>query len=289
MKLPRFDYARPASLPEAVALLQEHDGAKILAGGQSLLPVMAFRLAAPPLLVDIGGLDELTGIAIGPTGIRLGARVRWRDIEEHAGLADSHPLLVAMVAEIAHYQIRTRGTVGGSLAHADPAAEMPAFAVACDGDIVLTGPAGTRIVAARDFFTGALETVLQPDEIIVELRVPPWPRERRWGFEEFSRRRGDFALAGAAAFYDTAEGCAENAHLGVFGVEGTPRRLAVAEALLNGRIVTAETIEATAAAAARAVEPIGDLHAEAAYRRALVSTLAERALRRAAGLGAVPA
>ena len=152
MKLPRFDYARPKTLREAIGLLGATDGAKLLAGGQSLIPVMAYRLAAPPLLVDICDLEELTGITLSRGGVSLGARVRWCDIEADKRLQEAQPLLVAMISHVAHYQIRNRGTVGGSLAHADPAAEMPGFAVTCDVELVVMGSVGQRIVAAHDFF-----------------------------------------------------------------------------------------------------------------------------------------
>ena len=283
MKPARFDYACPASLGEAVALLASRLGeAKPLAGGQSLMPVLAFRLAQPALLVDLRKVPDLDRIAIGTDGVRLGARVRWRDIERDARLETAQPLLRAAVAHVAHYQIRNRGTVGGSLAHADPAAELPGIAVACDAAIHAVGPSGARIVKAAEFFTGALATVLAPDEIITELHLPAWPTARRWGFEEFARRRGDFALAGIAAFYDLAAGRAGNAHVGVIGACARPHRIAAAEAALNGRAVDEAAILAAARAAAAAVDPPSDLHADAEYRRALVEVLTERALRQAA-------
>jgi len=283
MKPARFDYACPASLGEAVALLASRPGeAKPLAGGQSLMPVLAFRLAQPALLVDLRKVPDLDRIAIGTDGVRLGARVRWRDIERDARLETAQPLLRAAVAHVAHYQIRNRGTVGGSLAHADPAAELPGIAVACDAAIHAVGPSGARIVKAAEFFTGALATVLAPDEIITELHLPAWPTARRWGFEEFARRRGDFALAGIAAFYDLAAGRAANAHIAVIGACARPHRIAAAEAALNGRAVDEAAILAAARAAAAAVDPPSDLHADAEYRRALVEVLTERALRQAA-------
>jgi len=281
MKLPPFDYAVPATLAEAVRLLAATPGAKALAGGQSLIPALAFRLGAPPLLVDLRKLDELAGIAIDARGVRLGARVRWRDIEDDKRLQSAHPLLVAAVKHIAHYQIRNRGTVGGSLAHADPAAELPGVAVTCDAEIIVTGPRGSRTIAADVFFTGALCTALADDELIVELRLPAWPRERRWAFEEFARRRGDFALAGVAAFYDIgAAGNPHNAHVGVIGACLRPHRVPQAEAALNGRRLDAATVTDAARAFEAALDPPGDLHASAAYRRALAATLLERALMR---------
>src|SRR5436853_4066370 len=186
MKMPPFDYACPATLPEAIALLSAHGGdAKVLAGGQSLVPILAFRLAAPKLLVDLRKLTELRTIKITPDGVALGAMVRWCDIESDARLRTAHPLLVAAIAHVAHYQIRNRGTLGGSVAHADPAAEMPGIAVTCDADIAVSGANGARVIKAGDFFRSALITALAADEIIVEVRLPAWPERRRWGFQEF--------------------------------------------------------------------------------------------------------
>ena len=278
MKLPQFEYAAPATLAEAIALLAQGN-AKALAGGQSLIPTLAFRLAAPALLVDLGRIQGLGEIKITSNAIHIGSRVRWRDIERDARLKSAHPLLVAAIAQVAHYQIRNRGTVGGSLAHADPAAEMPGIAVTCDAEISVSGSTGKRSVRAGEFFTGPLSTMLADDELITEVRLPAWPANRRWGFEELTRRRGDFAIAGVAAFYDVdAEGKAIDAHIGVIGACTKPHRIAQAEAALNGRVVDAATIQAAARAAEKAVEPPGDLHASAAYRRSLVGTLLERAL-----------
>ena len=280
MKLPAFEYAAPASLGEALRLLAANPGAKALAGGQSLIPTMAFRLAAPPLLVDLGKLRELEQISMHTDGVHLGARVRWRDIEDDERLRTAHPLLVEAISHVAHYQIRNRGTVGGSLAHADPAAEMPGIAVTCDAQILVAGPKGTRTIAAGSFFTGALSTVLADDELIVEVRLPAWPRQRRWAFEEFSRRRGDFALAGLAVFYDSNGTGVLNAHIGVIGSCHRPHRVPQAEALINGRRLDATSIQAAARALEAALEAPSDLHASAAYRRSLAGTLLERALTR---------
>jgi carbon-monoxide dehydrogenase medium subunit len=283
MKPSRFEYRAPETLDEAVALLAADPGAKVLAGGQSLMPVLAFRLAAPSLLVDLRRLPGLGGIAVGADGIRLGAKVRWRDIERDPRLPGAQPLLCAAVAHVAHYQIRNRGTIGGSLAHADPAAELPGIAVTCDGEITVVGAAGSRRLRASAFFTGPLTTVLQSDEIVTELRLPPWPAARRWGFEEFSLRQGDFALAGIALYYDEdAQGRACNSHVGVIGACSRPHRLEAVEATVDGRTVDEQTIVASARAAANAIDPPQDLHADAEYRRALVATLVERTLRAAA-------
>ena len=285
MKLPQFEYACPTTLTDAVALLAAREGdAKALAGGQSLMPMMAFRIAQPALLVDLRKLRGLSEIKISDDGVRLGALVRWRDIEDDARLASAHPLLAAAIKHVAHYQIRNRGTVGGSLAHADPAAELPGIAVTCEADIAVMGKSGARMIKAADFFLGALTTALSPDEIITEVCLPPWPKARRWGFQEFARRRGDFAMAGVAAFYDLDKaGKASNTHIGVIGIGDKPHRLRAAEAALNGRAVDAATIARVEVAASAAVEPQDDIHASGAYRRALVGTLVERALLSAAG------
>jgi carbon-monoxide dehydrogenase medium subunit len=284
MKLPAFEYACPTTLAEAVALLGSRNGeARALAGGQSLMPLLAFRMARPSLIVDLRKLPGLDRIDVAADGVRLGAMVRWRDIEDDERLASAHPLLQAAIAHVAHYQIRNRGTVGGSLAHADPAAEMPCIAVTCEAEISVAGTAGRRTIAARDFFVGALTTALAADEIIVDVRLPAWRAGRRWGFQEFARRRGDFALAGVALYYDLdAKGRAANAHVGVFGVGDRPQRLATVEAAVNGRAVDEATIERAAEAASAAVDPQDDIHASAAYRRALTGTLTERALNSAA-------
>jgi carbon-monoxide dehydrogenase medium subunit len=288
MKMPPFDYACPATISEAVELLSSPSGdAKVLAGGQSLVPMLAFRLAQPALLVDLRKLAELRRIRISEQGIALGAMVRWRDIEDDERLDAAHPLLKAAIAHVAHYQIRNRGTVGGSIAHADPAAEMPGIAMTCDAEMAVVGKSGSRVIKAADFFQGPLTTALAPDEILTEIRLPAWPARRRWGFQEFARRRGDFAMAAAALFYDEDEnGKARNAHVGVIGVADRPLRLAAVEAVLNGRSIDAATIAAAEAATSAAVDPQDDIHASAAYRRALVGTMVERALKSAAAQAA---
>ena len=283
MKLPPFDYACPTTLPEAIELLASHDDAKAIAGGQSLVPMLAFRLAQPSLLVDLRKLADLRGIRISDAGVTLGAMVRWRDIEDDERLETAHPLLKAAIAHVAHYQIRNRGTVGGSIAHADPAAEMPGIAMTCDAEIAVVGKSGAHVIQAADFFQGALTTALTTDEIIVEIRLPAWPAGRRWGFQEFARRRGDFAMAAAAVFYDQDErGKARNAHVGVIGVGDRPLRLTAVEDILNGESIDEATIAKADAATSAAVEPQDDIHASAAYRRSLVGTMVERALKSAA-------
>jgi len=279
MKMPPFEYACPTTLNEAIALLASHDDAKALAGGQSLVPMLAFRLAQPTLLVDLRKIADLRAIEISADGVRLGAMARWRDILDDERLTTAHPLLKAAIAEVAHYQIRNRGTVGGSLAHADPAAEMPGIAVTCEAKISVRGKAGTRVIKAGDFFRGALTTALAADEIIVDVALPPWPARRKWGFQEFARRRGDFALSAAAVFYDEDErGKARNVHVGAIGVGDTPLRLPAVEKILEGQSIDEDVIVKADAAAASSVQPHDDIHGSAAYRRALTGTMVERAL-----------
>jgi carbon-monoxide dehydrogenase medium subunit len=285
MKPASFDYLRPDTLDEAIALLVQHEGdAQPIAGGQSLMPMLAFRVVAPRLLVDISRIPELGRISIGNDGVHLGALVRWRDIERDPRLLDAHPLLCAAIAHVAHYQIRNRGTVGGSLAHADPAAELPGLAVTCEAEIEIAGRAGRRLMKATDFFQAALTTALLPGELIVSVRFPVWKIGRRWAFEEFARRRGDFALAGVALFYDQdAAGKVERIRIGAIGSGDTPLRLLAVEEMLRGRAIDPAAIREAAALAAMTVAPPDDIHASADYRRALLATLLERALGRAAG------
>ena len=283
MKLPPFEYACPTTISEAVALLASHDGeAKPLAGGQSLVPMLAFRVASPSLLVDLRKLAELREIKIAADGVTLGAMVRWRDILDDARLRTAHPLLVAAVEHVAHYQIRNRGTVGGSIAHADPAAEMPGIVVTCEAKIAVVGKSGARVIDAANFFQGPLMTALKPDEIITEIRLPAWPTKRRFGFQEFARRRGDFALAAAMLFYDEDGGKASNAHVGAIGVADLPLRLPAVEQVLNGNKIDEAIIANAEAAASASVEPADDIHAGGAYRKALIGVMVERALKSAA-------
>jgi aerobic carbon-monoxide dehydrogenase medium subunit len=283
LKLPPLEYASPRSIGEAIKLLAQYDGeAKIISGGQSLMPLLAFRLASPKLLVDLRRIPDLDNILITEQGIEIGAKVRWRDIDSDRRLREVHPLIAAAIKHVAHYQIRNRGTVGGSLAHADPAAEMPAIAVTCEADIIAAGPGGRRTILAEDFFVAPLTTTLDPCEIILAMRLPTWPRGRRYAFEEFARRRGDFALAGIALFYDHAGGSITDAHIGAFGVSDVPMRLKPAEDALNGKTPNKETFQRAVNVAIDCVDPRSDIHADGDYRRALLGTLLSRALLRAA-------
>lgn len=282
MKPAPFDYARPRTLDEALAALAENDDAKPIAGGQSLVPLLALRMASPRLLIDIGRLDELRGVSIGDDFVRLGALVRWRDVLSDPQLAAHQPLLVAAIRYTAHYQIRNRGTVGGSCAHADPSAEMPAVAVTCGAQFDVASVRGTRTIAASDFFTGILTTALEPDELIVAIRLPRWKAGRRFAVEEFSRRQGDFAMAGCAVFWDIEDGRCVDPHVGVFGVAEMPLRVPEVEAVLAGKAIDDAVIAEAAGALRRSVIPQGDIHAPADYKSALMGVLLERALAAAA-------
>jgi carbon-monoxide dehydrogenase medium subunit len=277
MKPAPFEYARPDTLAEALSFMTVDD-AKPIAGGQSLIPLLALRMAAPKLLVDISRVAELKGVEFGSEYIKLGALTRWCDVLKNPQLAVHHPLIVEAIGHIAHYQIRNRGTVGGSCSHADPSAEMPAIAVTCEAQFEIKSLRGTRIVPADEFFTSVLTTTLEPDELLISIRLPSWPSDRRYAFQEFSRRVGDFAMAGCAVFWDEKDGCCVNPHVGVFGVADTPLRVRDVEAILVNRAVTIDVIVEATSVLQRTVIPQDDVHAPSAYRSALLGVLLERAL-----------
>jgi carbon-monoxide dehydrogenase medium subunit len=235
-------------------------------------------MAAPKLLVDIAKLSALKGVTFHSDHVKIGALTRWCDVLNDPELRTRHPLLVEAISHTAHYQIRNRGTVGGSCAHADPAAEMPAIAVTCDAELEVISVRGTRVIAASDFFAGVLTTTLESDELLVAVRLPTWPVARRFGFQEFARRTGDFAIAGCAVFWDDVEGRCSNTHVGVFGVGETPVRLPEAETALNNRAISPKVIAEATAALQKSVAPQDDIHASGAYRNALLAVLFERSL-----------
>ena len=284
MKPPPFDYARAESVDEAVALLARHDGgAKLLAGGQSLVPMLNFRLVHPSLLVDVNRIPDLAGIEEGNGVLRIGALARHRQVEVSAAVAERFPVLRAAVRHVAHLAIRNRGTLGGSLAHADPAAELPMMALLLDATMEVSAPAGSRRIAAREFFRSALATDLGDAEMLVRVELPFLLPGTGWGFEEVARRAGDFALAAAAATLTLgADGKVAEARLAVMGAHDTPFRIAAAEALLAGEPPGGEAVRTAARAARDAVEPYDDLHASADLRRHLVEVLSRRALEAAA-------
>jgi carbon-monoxide dehydrogenase medium subunit len=235
-------------------------------------------MAAPKLLVDISRIAELKGVEFGSDYIKLGALTRWCDVLKNPQLAVQHPLIVEAIGHTAHYQIRNRGTVGGSCSHADPSAEMPAVAVTCEAQFEIKSLRGTRIVPADEFFTSVLTTTLEPDELLISIRLPSWPSDRRYAFQEFARRVGDFAMAGCVVFWDEEDGCCVNPHVGVFGVADTPIRVRDVEEVLVNRPVTTNVIVEAVSTLQRIVIPLDDIHAPSAYRSALLGVLLERAL-----------
>ena len=285
MKPAPFAYEAPDSLGAALDLLARHGGdAKVLAGGQSLIPVMNFRLAQPATLIDLNrlpGLDFVRRTAAG--GLAIGAMTRQRRLEREPLVAELAPLLAEAVPHIAHPQIRNRGTVGGSLAHADPAAELPAVAVALRARFRLARTGAERWVEAERFFAGLFTTDLAPEELLVEVELPPLPPRTGWAFMEVARRHGDYAQVGVAALVTLEDGgrCRE-ARLAYLSVGDKPVVAARAAAQLAGEVPTEEAIAAAAETVAREeIDPTGDLHASAAFKRHLARVLTARALRRA--------
>jgi carbon-monoxide dehydrogenase medium subunit len=285
MKPAPFEYAAPDSLDAALELLDEHgSAAKILAGGQSLIPAMNFRLVQPAMLVDLNRISELSYIqSTEDGGIRIGGMTRHSMVEHSSLIAGRAPLLHETMPHIAHPQIRNRGTIGGSLAHADPAAELPVTAVALGARLRLQKKGGDRWVDAADFFHFMFTTELQPNEILTEIEIPPLPARTGWAFEEFARRRGDYALAGVAALITLDEGgVCRRARLVALNLGGLPRTASGAQAILEGEKPTPLAVESAARRFAEEVEPAGSVHASPAYQRHLARVLTERALRRAA-------
>src|SRR5271170_5380232 len=282
MKPAPFDYHAPRQLKEAAELLATLPNAKILAGGQSLVPMMNFRYVIVDHLVDLGHVDDLRGIAAGNGTLRIGAMMRQRDLETSAEVVKHCPLMIEALRHVGHRQTRNRGTIGGSLAHADPAAELPAVCAAYDALIHIASVRGIRHLTFQEFSAGYMATALQPDEMIAAVELPIWRQGHGFGFHEFARRHGDFALAGAAALLDVgANNIVRRAALALFGVGTTPLRVDAAEARLMGQPLDAALIR-SAAAAAWLVEPISDIHAGAEYRRHLAQALSARALTDAA-------
>ncbi|HEY7174244.1 MAG TPA: FAD binding domain-containing protein [Micromonosporaceae bacterium] len=282
MKLPPFEYRCPDTVEETVALLAEHgDEAKVLAGGQSLLPMLAMRLARPAVLIDINRVAGLSGVHVNG-GVSIGALTRHRMAERSSGLAAAAPLLTAALRWVGHDAIRTRGTVGGSVAHADPAAEVPTVLRALDGQVVATSVRGQRTIDGASFFQGFLTTTLEPDELLTEVRLPIHGDRTGWSFDEFSRRSGDFALVGAATVVTLgANGTIAAARISLSGVAGEPYRAIAAEASLVGVTPDDAAFAEAAALAAAGVDPPSDLHGTAAYRKHLTGVLVRRGLKQA--------
>lgn len=289
MKPSRFEYYAPQSLDEALALLDRFAGdARILAGGQSLVPLMNMRLARPHRIVDINRLAELDYIRIADDYLSIGALTRHRAIEQSQTVLAACPLLSKAVRFVGHPQVRSRGTIGGSLAHADPAAEYPVVLAALDGEIKLQSARGERIVGWRRFFVSDYATDAEPDEILVEVLFPRSRAVSACEFVELSRRHGDFALVEAAVQIDFNEKkkCARAA-IALGGVGGTPLRASLSEEILQGNLPEKDIIHEAASAATENLDPVSDVHASAAYRKQMVSLLVSRALERATGLQSV--
>ncbi len=283
MKPAPFDYAAPATVDEAVTLLAARgDEAKILAGGQSLVPMMNFRLVRPTCLIDINRIDSLAGIAERDGRLHIGAMTRHRAVERSALVGEKNGLLAEGVRLIGHAAIRSRGTVGGSIVHADPTAELPAILAALDGAVKVVGPNGRRTIGWRDLFQTYFTTSLEPSEICEEVIIPILPPDAGWAFEEFARRHGDFAVVGIAVVLRAEGGRCTEARIAVTGAGPTPVRAAEAEACLTGEAPTPALFEEAGRRVAEAVEPDADLHASEAYRRHLAKVLTVRALKRAA-------
>jgi CO/xanthine dehydrogenase FAD-binding subunit len=280
MKPPRFDYRSPSSLDEALALRSEYsDDSAVLAGGQSLMPMLNLRLARPEVLIDLGHVAELAGIRDLDGGVSLGAMTRQRCAERSDLIRRRAPLLQQALRHVGHPTIRNRGTVGGSLAHADPAAELPAVCVALDAELVARSAAGERTIAAENFYVGFMTTALAPDELLVEVRIPPVAGTLSTAFVEIARRHGDFAIVGvAAAIALDGEGVIADARLVFTGVGGLPVRAREAEASLRGSPAGAAAFAAAADLVGAELAPRTDAHATGDYRRRVAGVLARRAL-----------
>lgn len=280
MKPPKFDYLRPNTVDEAVAALAAANGdGKIIAGGQSLMPMLNFRLLNPAVLIDINRIAELNFLEEQPDGgLRIGSLTRHHTLETSPVVKRLFPVLNAAMAHVAHLAIRNRGTIGGSITHADPAAELPLMMVLLDGEITLASPNGRRTVTAMEFFIGALTSAVEEDEIVVEVRLPALPPKHGWAFEEVARRSGDFALAAVGVILSVDAGRVTEVRVGVMGVGDTPMRMFDAENILLEQTFNESTINEVVRAVREAVEPATDLHASADYRRHLVGILVQRAL-----------
>ncbi|MDX6739586.1 xanthine dehydrogenase family protein subunit M [Actinocorallia sp. A-T 12471] len=273
MKPAPFAYRRAASLTEAVDLLAADPDAKVIAGGQSLVPMLNMRLARPGTLVDIGALSALDYVDLVDGHLEVGATATQADVAAHPLVRERLPILAAAISRIGHSQIRNRGTVCGSIAHHDPSAELPALALALDARILAYGPRGPVVHEAASFFTGTFDTALAPDEIVTAVQFPLPAPGTGWAFEEVARRSGDFALVGCAALLRAEAGTVAEARLALFGVASTPVRLPEAEALLTGGPATEEAFDEAARLAAASLTPSSDSHASADYRREVAAHL----------------
>jgi CO/xanthine dehydrogenase FAD-binding subunit len=285
MKPPQFDYHAPSTVEQALELLGRYGGdAKVLAGGQSLMPLLNFRLSRPAALVDLNRIPSLAYIREQDGQVRFGAMTRQRTIEFSPVVRERLPLLREATRWVGHLPIRTRGTIGGSIAHADPSAEYPAVLTALEGEVVARGPSGERVIKAADLFQTYLTTSLAPDEILVEVRMPAMPAGAGYALEEFARRHGDFAIVGIAAVVVKDGARCALARLVAAGAGPVPIRLRAAEEILERDGFTDAAMEAASRRASEIVSPDADIHASADYRRHLTAVLTKRALTRALGV-----
>jgi carbon-monoxide dehydrogenase medium subunit len=283
MKLPPVEYEAPTTVADAIDLLGEHEEeASVLAGGQSLIPLLALRLARPAVLIDINGIDELSGISATNGSVAIGAMTREYMAEESETVAGAAPLLAAALPFIGHEAIRNRGTVGGSLAHADPAAELPAVARALDAEFVVRGPSGERVVPAAQWFEGYLTTSRRPDELLLQVRFPAAAKGTGVSFQEVARRHGDFAIVGLAVSLVLSGGVISDARLAFAGLSYVPARATAAEDLLTGERPSAELFDEAARRATGDIDPPADLHGSPEYRKTVAAALVRRGLRAAA-------
>jgi len=282
MKLPYVEYEAPTTVAEAVGLLAEHeDEATILAGGQSLIPLMALRLARPAVLIDINRLSELSLVTVTDGRVTIGAMTREYVAEDSATVSDTVPLLAAALPLIGHEAIRSRGTIGGSLAHADPAAELPAVALALDAEFVVRSMSGDRVVPASEWFQGYLATSRRPDEMLTEVRFPVAGPGTGVAFEEVARRHGDFAIVGVAVSLTLTDDVISDARLAFAGIGDVPVRAADAEGLLTGQRPSAELFDEAARQATAGIDPPADLNGSSEYRKKVAATLVRRGLQAA--------
>ncbi len=288
MKPAKFDYFAPTSLAEALELLEQHgDDAKVLAGGQSLMPMLNMRLARPNVVVDINRIPNLDYISPTPDGgLEIGALTRQRSVEKSDLVKDSFPVLAAAMPSIGHFQTRNRGTVGGSISHADPAAELPAICFALGGEFVLSSASNQRTLKAEDFFISALTTAIEPGEILTEVRLPALSQDWKWGFQEVCRRQGDFAMVGAVSLLQLDDGgVCRSARITMFGIGGAPERIRRAEEALLGNPIDENVLEDVSKIVAEELDPDSDIHASAAYRKEVGGVIARRTLEAAINSG----
>jgi carbon-monoxide dehydrogenase medium subunit len=283
MKLPPVDYEAPQTVSEAVELLAGYqDEASVLAGGQSLIPLLALRLARPSVLIDVNGIDELSGVSVTDGWLTIGATTREYVAEESESVADTVPLVAAALPLIGHEAIRSRGTIGGSMAHADPAAELPAVARALDAEFVVRSQSGERVVPAAEWFEGYFTTARRPDELLVAVRFPTAGPGTGTSFEEVARRHGDFAIVGLATSLTLSDGAISDARLAFAGVSDKPVRASAAEDLLVGERPSTELFEEAARRATADVDPPADLNGSSDYRKTVAAAIVRRGLRAAA-------